>query len=120
MTRSARTSGQLDAKALARVRREAMRQRAHRIRRAVAGLTAALFATAFLIIYVQLASGHDPALTANAAKRRAAAASATSVESSTESSASSSEASTRESPATGESASEESSGGASAVTTSQS
>ena len=39
-----------------------MRRRARRIRRAVAGSAAALFVAAFLGVYVQLASGHDPAL----------------------------------------------------------
>jgi hypothetical protein len=47
-----------------------MRLRARRIRQTVAGLAVALFSAAFLTVYVQLASGHDPALTA-AAKRRA-------------------------------------------------
>ena len=50
---------QLRARAIARGRREAMHRRARRIRRTVAGATAALFAAAFLGIYVQLASGHD-------------------------------------------------------------
>src|ERR1700733_13198533 len=71
------TTQQLRARALARSRREAVRRRTRRIRRAVAGLAVTLFATAFLIVYVQLASGHDPALVANAAKRRATSASAT-------------------------------------------
>ena len=53
-----------------------MRRRARRIRRAVAALAVTLFASAFLIVYVQLASGHDPALAANAAKRRTTAVSA--------------------------------------------
>jgi hypothetical protein len=48
-----------------------MRLRARRIRQRVAGLAVALFSAAFLTVYVQLASGHDPALTASA-KRRAA------------------------------------------------
>jgi hypothetical protein len=73
MTAPTPTAEQLRAKALAGSRREAMRLRARRIRRAVAGFAVTLFVTAFLIVYVQLASGHDPALTANAAKRRAAA-----------------------------------------------
>jgi len=34
-------------------------------RRTVAAATAALFAAAFLAIYVQLASGHDPALSSS-------------------------------------------------------
>ncbi len=59
------------ARALAESRRVAMRARARRIRRSVACLALALFAAAFLGVYVQLASGHDPALVA--AARRAAA-----------------------------------------------
>jgi cytoskeletal protein RodZ len=114
MTRSPRTAEQLDARALARSRREAMRRRARRIRRSVAGLAVTLFAVAFLIVYVQLASGHDPALVANA-KRRAAT--ATSTASSTTSSESSGEETSSESSS---SDSGETSTGASAVTTSQS
>jgi hypothetical protein len=72
MTAPTPTPEQLRARAFAGSRREAMRNRARRIRRAVAGLAVTLFATAFLIVYVQLASGHDPALVANAAKRPAA------------------------------------------------
>jgi hypothetical protein len=124
MTAPAPTAEQLRARALAGNRREAMRLRARRIRRAVAGLAVTLFVTAFLIVYVQLASGHDPALVANAANRRAAAVSAsqasagdasesTSGESGESSETSSSTADS--SPAGGESSSV-----ASAVTTSQS
>jgi hypothetical protein len=47
-----------------------MRRRARLIRRSVTGLAAALFSAIFLVVYVQLASGHDPALSA-AAKRSA-------------------------------------------------
>ncbi len=64
----------LDARVLARTRREAMRSRARRIRRSIAGGAAALFTAAFLAVYVQLASGHDPALSANAARRTTVAA----------------------------------------------
>src|SRR5437764_11443508 len=52
----------LDARTLARAKREALRRRTRRIRRSVLGVAAVAFVTAFLIIYVQLASGHDPAL----------------------------------------------------------
>jgi hypothetical protein len=45
-----------------------MRQRARRIRRTVLGTTVALFVAAFLGVYVQLASGHDPALDSAAKK----------------------------------------------------
>jgi hypothetical protein len=143
MSRPLSTPEQLQARALAKGRLEAMRRRARRIRRAVASLAVALFATAFLIVYVQLASGHDPALVANAAKRHAASTSATSSEaaaaesatssgtteasSTTESSAGSESSGSEDSTATDSasasgdtSGSEESSSGASAVTTSQS
>jgi hypothetical protein len=59
----------LNPKSLARSRREAMRLRTRKIRRSVAGLALSLFTAAFLAVYVQLASGHDPALTANAERR---------------------------------------------------
>ena len=60
------TADRLDARALAAARREATRARARRIRRFIAGTALALFAAAFLAIYVQLASGHDPALSRHA------------------------------------------------------
>jgi len=108
MSPQERSAARLRARTLARDRRDAMRRRARRIRRSVAGLALALFVASFLTVYVQLASGHDPALVANA-RRRATASHATisTGESSSGTSASSS----------GES-SEASS--ASAVTTSQS
>ena len=58
-----------DGRALANAKREQMRRRAGRIRRTIATAAAGLFAAAFLGVYVQLASGHDPALVAAAAKR---------------------------------------------------
>jgi hypothetical protein len=61
-------------KQLADSRRQAMRLRARRIRQGVAGLALALFSAAFLTVYVQLASGHDPALVA-ATNRRVSSAS---------------------------------------------
>ncbi len=64
--------GRLDPRGLARAKREAMALRARRIRRWVAGTAVTLFVVAFLVIYVQLASGHDPALTANAERRASA------------------------------------------------
>ena len=91
---------QLDPKTLARIRRDAMRQRARRIRRSVAGLTLALFTAAFVGIYVQLASGHDPALS-----KRQTTTSTTADESST---SSGEEATSSESSSTG---SEESTSG---------
>jgi hypothetical protein len=128
VTRSQRTTEQLDARALARRHRAALRRRTLRIRRSVAGLTLALFAAAFLIVYVQLASGHDPALVANAARRAEAnAASESSTTSTNSESSTSGEATTSSSSSGSETSSEsrspesgESSAGASAVTTSQS
>ncbi len=126
MTPSPRTAEQLDARTLARRHRDALRRRTRRIRRSVAGLTLALFAAAFLIVYVQLASGHDPALVANAA-RRAKAATRAAGESSTGSRTTSGESTTSSassgSEPSGEASSSESgqsSASASAVTTSQS
>jgi hypothetical protein len=55
------------AKALADdSRRTMLRRRVRRIRRSIALFAAALFSAAFLMVYVQLASGHDPALVADA------------------------------------------------------
>ena len=100
MTRSPRTGETLDALALARSRREAMRRRARRIRRSVAGLAVTLFGVAFLIVYVQLASGHDPALVANA-KRRADAATSAASSTATQSAPTSSTPSTSSTSTTG-------------------
>jgi hypothetical protein len=129
------TSEQLDPKVLAASRREAMRRRASRIRRSVTGLALALFTAAFVAIYVQLASGHDPALSA---KRQATTTSTSAASTATsggesssgststgeeasgessESSSSTGEATSSESTSAG---SEESSESPSAVTTSQS
>jgi hypothetical protein len=57
------TARQTQAKALANSHRQALHQRARRIRRRVASAGLALFTAAFVGIYVQMASGHDPALT---------------------------------------------------------
>jgi hypothetical protein len=97
-----------------------MLRRARRIRRAVAGLAVALFTTAFLVVYVQLASGHDPALVANAAKRRAASTSVSSTEASAAESSTATEAAKGSTATESSTDSEESSSGASTVTTSQS
>lgn len=125
-----RGGGPPDARALAGSRRAAMRRRARLIRRSVAVLAVTLFALVFTVVYVQLASGHDPALAA--AARRRAAATSDPVAGSTSSGSGSSEsarASSGESTATGSgeaggtngSGSEEASPtGPSAVTTSQS
>jgi hypothetical protein len=138
--RAARAPDRGRAIELARERREAIRLRARRIRRSVAALTATLFSVAFLVIYVQLASGHDPALLANAKRASTATtanhSSATTAERENSDSSSdtsrtstgSASSTTSSTPSTGEestestesSASEESSSGSSAVTTSQS
>lgn len=118
--RAPRSPEQARARALAQERREAIRVRERRIRRSVAALAATLFSVAFLVIYVQLASGHDPALVANA-KRATAENTSSNTESLTGSGSESGESSTESSSSTGEeSSSTESSSGASAVTTSQS
>jgi hypothetical protein len=52
-------------------RRLALDRRRRRIRQSVAGLAVTLFAVAFSIVYVRLASGHDPVLSA-ATRHRAA------------------------------------------------
>lgn len=124
---------QLSAKALARCRRDAMRRRARRIRRSVAAGAAILFSVAFLVIYVQLSSGHDPALAAASARVKANATSAgrsssavgseesSSATSSGESSSEAAESSGSEtSSETGSTDSEESAASPSPVTTSQS
>ncbi|MEA2315182.1 MAG: hypothetical protein QOI03_1874 [Solirubrobacteraceae bacterium] len=125
------SAGQLDAKALARARRAAIRARARRIRRTVAGFSAALFSAAFLGIYVQLATGHDPALSRTAATatqvsgssatKSASSAKSPSSESSSAAKSSSSESSSAaETPSGESSAGSEESSGVSAVTTKQS
>lgn len=134
MSRPADESRPMEAKALARARSEALRVRTRRIRRSVAGLAVTLFVLVFAVVYVQLASGHDPALVANA-RRRAASAQGTSAATRTSSSSGAAEAasggeatgtteSTTDSEATtsGESSSSsgEESSSPSAVTTSQS
>ena len=106
--------GQLDRRTLARQKLIAMRRRARRIRRLVAGLAAATFTAAFLAVYVQLASGHDPALS-TAAKR-----STTSATQQTRGESSSSSSGSGESSTSSPSGSGESSSGPSAVTTAQS
>jgi hypothetical protein len=59
-----------DARKLVRARLAAKRRRARHIRQAVVAFTMAVFVALFATIYVQLASGHDPALSAS---RKAAA-----------------------------------------------
>jgi hypothetical protein len=100
-----------------------MRRRARLIRRSVATFAAALFSAAFLVIYVQLASGHDPALVANT--KHAAVTSTVSSAGSTESTATAassgeSESSAGESSGSGSEETEEASSTPSPLTTSQS
>jgi hypothetical protein len=133
--RPAYTPEQLAARAAADSKRAAMHRRVRRIRRYVAGLAASLFSAAFLVVYVQLASGHDPAL--SAALRKSTAASASSAKTSKASSTGSTESTgttestnstgstestgtTESTNSTESSGSAQSSGSASAVTTSQS
>lgn len=59
------------ARRVARRHQTALRARAKRIRVRVATLAGTFFVVAFLIVYVQLASGHDPALVATAEHRTA-------------------------------------------------
>ncbi|MCW3019172.1 MAG: hypothetical protein JWN10_1480 [Solirubrobacterales bacterium] len=120
---AAPATGRSETRARASSHREAIRRRTRRIRRSVAILAVALFAAAFLLVYVQLASGHDPALVANARKRAISAGSASKAQPATTSSTSSgtSESSSASSEATGaSSASGGNESSASAVTTSQS
>ena len=114
--RSGQGPGQLAGRAIARQKLLAMRRRARRIRRLVAGLAAATFTAAFLAVYVQLASGHDPALSAAAKRGSTSATRQSSASATRESSASA----TGESSAGTPSGSRESSSAPSAVTTAQS
>jgi cytoskeletal protein RodZ len=110
--------------ALAGRHREQRRRHVRRIRRAVCALALALFSAAFLTVYVQLASGHDPALTAASRRHAIVAAKAASATSSSSAESPSSEStsseSTSEETPTSESAGEEAGGTPSALTTSQS
>ena len=104
---------QLSASGLARSRRAAIRRRARRIRRVVASFAALLFSTVFLVVYVQLASGHDPALS----KKHTAA---TAVVNTASTAGNTSTSKSTKSSTTAPSTSTESTKTASAVTTSQS
>jgi hypothetical protein len=115
MSQHERQTASPRARAIADERRHAMRRRARRIRRSVTGLALALFLSAFLVVYTQLATGHDPALTANAARRSAASSTIQKPTTSSGGGASGSDTSTS---TTASAEREESS--ASAVTTSQS
>lgn len=61
----------------ARERLAVRRRRIHRIRAAVATAAVSVFIALFGTIYVQMASGHDPALTTHAAMTRSASAEST-------------------------------------------
>jgi uncharacterized membrane protein YgcG len=114
--RSGQAAGQPDGRDLARQKLIAMRRRARRIRRLVAALAAATFTAAFLAVYVQLASGHDPALSAAAKK----SSTSTAHQANGASQGTATSASGGESSASSSSGSGESSGGPSAVATAQS
>ncbi len=125
-------SSRLGARQLAQAKREAMARRAKRIRVWVAATTASLFLAAFLVVYVQLASGHDPGLVASAQRRAAASSGSSSSNaesgtgtgsgesSSTGESSSSSESSGESSSSASEAESESESSGSSELRTSQS
>jgi hypothetical protein len=74
---------QVRARAAAQSKRDALRRRARRIRHSVAVVTAVLFCTLFLVVYVQLASGHDPALSATSKNTSTSASDLTASSSST-------------------------------------
>jgi hypothetical protein len=131
-------AGSTDTRRLVRARLAVKRRRTRRIRQAVLGVSIAVFVAMFATIYVQLASGNDPALSASskaaqvtavtktskqAAAKKATAPSTGSSEASS-SKASTSEASTSEAASSESSSSNASSTEASStpstVTTSQS
>lgn len=88
---SSDTSERQNAKSLPGGRRAMLRRRVRRIRRSVALFAAALFSAAFLMVYVQLASGHDPALVAEARRASIPAVTVSRSDSSTQSTSASSE-----------------------------
>ena len=77
------TPEQLNARALVSKRRAAMRRRTRRIRQIVALTATTMFLGASGLIGVQLASGHDPALVADAKKAAVTTAAKTLVASTT-------------------------------------
>jgi uncharacterized membrane protein YgcG len=99
----------VDPRALARVKLAERRQHLRRLRRTVVAIAAALFVALWGVIFVTLASGHDPVLTANAKS-----AVATTTSSGTSSSSASSGSATASS---GTSSSGTSSSGTTSVTT---
>jgi hypothetical protein len=128
-------AGSTDTRRLVRARLAVKRRRTRRIRQAVLGVSIAVFVAMFATIYVQLASGNDPALSASsksaqvtavtktskqAAAKKATAPSTGSSEASS-SKASTSEASSSSSESSSSNASStEASSTPSTVTTSQS
>jgi hypothetical protein len=113
-------AGRLRARALAARRRAELRRRARRIRRSVASLAVVLFLCAFAVVYVQLASGHDPALSTDRRTSSPAATVGAATEGTSRSTSQSGESSSESSAAPSSSGEGESSQGASAVTSSQS
>lgn len=107
-----------DAKRLVRARLAAKRRRARRIRQTVLAFSVAVFVAMFATIYVQLASGNDPALSASS--KKAAVSSTTSASGSSESSSSNGTSSNSAGTGSSEASSAEASSTPSTVTTSQS
>jgi cytoskeletal protein RodZ len=103
----------VDPKALARVKLIERRQHLRRLRRTVVAIAAALFVALWGVIFVTLASGHDPVLTANA-KKATVTTSSSGTSSATGSSSTSSGSSTTSS---GTSSSGTSTAGTTSVTT---
>ncbi len=141
----ASTDPRANAMRLAARKRAAVQRRTRRIRSAIAAVSVSLFIAAFSVVYIQLASGHDPALTAAARRSQSsglstrssggsstvgtstsstsdAPASTASGEGSSSTSGERSSSTSGERSSSGEEASRESSSGSStsAVTTSQS
>jgi hypothetical protein len=100
---------QAAARRLGQRRRAEMLTRARRIRITVATLATSLFIAAFAVVYVQLASGHDPALVADA-KRAQTSTGASGGSSSTASKAAATESSSGSSESSASSSGESSSG----------
>jgi len=120
-----------DTRRLVRARLAAKRRRARRIRQIVLAFSVAVFVAMFATIYVQLASGNDPALSASSKKAAvsstttggssaAAKKTTTTASGSSESSSSNGTSSNSASTGSSEASSSEASSTPSTVTTSQS
>jgi cytoskeletal protein RodZ len=107
-----------DARRLVRARLAAKRRRARRIRQTVLAFSVAVFVAMFATIYVRLASGNDPGLSASS--KKAAVSSTTSASGSSESSSSNGTSNNSASTGSSEASSSEASSTPSTVTTSQS